>query len=70
MSNLSPSDVHHPKNTQPLQECLTCLHFAPPTNPDGIRDITRAACLHTGLSVCPPRHVCEAWEDANGNLCE
>lgn len=49
-----------PEDKQPLMECWTCGHYRS-REEDGFQDWVRGRCDHTGSSVVPPRHVCEAW---------
>ena len=47
-----------PEDKQPVMECRTCEHW---DNKTGYADWVRGKCRHTGLTIVPPRHVCEAW---------
>lgn len=53
-------DPFLPEDKQPLMECWTCGHYRS-REEDGFQDWVRGRCDHTGSSVVPPRHVCEAW---------
>ena len=53
-------DPFLPEDKQPLMECHTCGHYESRED-DGFADRVRGRCRHTGSSVVPPRHVCEAW---------
>ncbi len=41
--------------------CMDCTYFESRHESDGYADWVRGRCHKTGLSIVPPRHVCEAW---------
>lgn len=49
-----------------FKACMNCAHYEPAKN-DMAVEWSRGCCRHTGLSTCPPMHLCKGWAKRKRN---